>query len=71
MLAGFFGGPLGLILVLVLAKGKKTKSGAIIGLAAWSLLGALFSILISLFAMRATPTSTPGPVSVPPAISAQ
>lgn len=38
-LAGFFGGVLGLILVLVMAQGAKTKKGAIYGIIGQVVLG--------------------------------
>lgn len=44
-LAGFFGGLLGLILVLVMAKGAKTKKGAIYGIIGQVVLGLIGGIV--------------------------
>ena len=68
-LAGFFGGVVGLVLVLVLAKGPKTKKGAIIGIVCQVVLAFLLGLLgaLSLFMFRpnAHPTVSPPAVSVP------
>jgi hypothetical protein len=50
-LAGFFGGLLGLILVFVIAKGAKTKKGAIIGIIGQVVLGIIAGILVPLLFM--------------------
>ncbi len=44
-LAGFFGGCLGLVLVLVLAKGPQTKKGAWIGFGVAIVLGVLGGVV--------------------------
>lgn len=41
LLAGFFGGCIGLILVMIIAKGPATKKGAGIGFAAQMVLGVI------------------------------
>jgi len=64
-LAGFFGGIVGLVLVLVLAKGKSTKKGAIIGLVAQFVLAFIGGILMAVFVVRAgAPMSTTPPAAV-------
>ena len=44
ILAGFFGGCIGLILVLIIAKGPQTKKGAWIGFAVGMVLGIIANI---------------------------
>jgi len=44
ILAGFFGGCIGLILVQVIAKGPKTKKGALIGFAAQIVVGGIIRV---------------------------
>lgn len=60
-LAGFFGGILGLVLVLILAKGRRTKKGAIFGIVGQLVVGLLGGILVSVFLLRAA-----APVATPP-----
>ena len=45
LLAGFFGSCIGLVLVLIIAKGPATKKGAIIGFVAQFVLGVVFNII--------------------------
>jgi hypothetical protein len=72
-LAGFFGGFLGLILVFLIAKGPKTKRGAIYGIIGQVVLGVVFGVLVPLLFMGRAASVSPG-VSTPavevPAMSA-
>ena len=47
-LAGFFGGCIGLIIVRAVAKGEKTKQGALVGFASGAVLGIVMNLLSSL-----------------------
>jgi hypothetical protein len=46
-LAGFFGGCIGLILVLIIAKGPQTKKGAGFGFAAQIVVGILLRVILA------------------------
>ena len=64
-LAGFFGGILGLVLVLILAKGRKTKKGAIFGIVGQFVLGFVGGILVFvILGTRAAPGVSSPPTAV-------